>query len=87
MPKLQDEIAAYEAMKPALESESLGKWALVHDRVLVSLFDQFEQAAAEAVRRFGRGPYLIRQIGSSTSALPASVMFRPLNGPNAVRLP
>jgi len=87
MPKLQDEIAAYEAMKPELESESLGKWALVHDRVLVSLFDQFEQAAAEAVRRFGRGPYLIRQIGSSTGALPASVMFRPLNGPNAVRLP
>jgi hypothetical protein len=84
---LRDEIAAYEAMRPDLESASLGKWALVHNRALVRLFDQFEEAAAEAVRQFGRGPYLIRQIGSSTGALPASVMFRPLNGPNAVRLP
>jgi hypothetical protein len=74
-------------MRPELESASLGKWALIRNRTLVRLFDQFEDAAAEAVRQFGRGPYLIRQVGSSVGALPASVMFRPLNGPNAVRLP
>jgi hypothetical protein len=84
---LRDEIAAYEAMQAQLESASLGKWALVHDGALVAVFDAFEQAAAEAVRQFGRGPYLIRQVGSSASVLPATVMYRPMNGPNSVRLP
>jgi hypothetical protein len=79
---LKGEIAAYEAVRSELESESLGKWSLFHSRRLVKVFETFEEAATEAVRRFGRGPYLIRQIGSSTGSLPASVMFRPLNGPN-----
>jgi hypothetical protein len=87
MTTLQDEIAAYEGMRPSLESACLGKWALVHSQSLVSVFDEFEEAAAEAVRRFGRGPFLIRQVGASAGVLPASVMYRPLNGPNAVRLP
>jgi len=87
MTTLQDEIAFYDSVQSELESAHLGKWALVHERRLVELFDEFEQAAAEAVRRFGRGPYLIRQIGSTKGVLPASVMYRPLNGPNSVRLP
>jgi hypothetical protein len=84
---LQDEIAAYEAIQAELESASLGKWALVHGGGLVAVFDEFEQAAADAVRQFGRGPYLIRQVGSSAGVLPATVMYRPINGPNTVRLP
>jgi len=87
MATLQDEIAAYEAMRPELEAAHLGKWILVHDRAVVAIFDGFEAAAAEAVRRFGRGPYLIRQAGASGGTLPASVMYRPLNGPNQLRLP
>jgi len=85
MTTLQDEIAAYEAMRAEIEAAHLGKWALVHDRKLVSVFGSFEDAASEAVRRFGRGPYLIRQIGASPATLPASVMYRPLNGPNQLR--
>jgi hypothetical protein len=84
---LHDEIAAYEAMQAELESASLGKWALVHGGALIGVFDEFERAAAEAVRQFGRGPYLIRQVGSSAGVLPATVMYRPINGPNTVRLP
>ncbi|HEY2709243.1 MAG TPA: hypothetical protein VGI95_14420 [Caulobacteraceae bacterium] len=75
---LKDEIAAYEKMRPELETVSLGKWALVHDKQLVSVFGDFESAAGEAVRQFGRGPYLIRQIGAAPMRLPASVMFGPL---------
>jgi hypothetical protein len=72
---LNAEIAAYESMQKALESEHTGKWVLVKDRKLIALYDSFETAAQDAVHQFGRGPYLIRQIGASPVVLPASIMF------------
>jgi hypothetical protein len=75
MAELKDEIAAYETMRADLEVKALGKWVLVHDRQLVGLFDAFELAAQKAVHDFGRGPYLIRQIGAGSISLPASVMY------------
>jgi len=41
-------------------------------------FESFEDAAAEAVSRFGRGPYLIREVGAAPMTLPASVLYRPV---------
>lgn len=73
MAELSREIAAYRAMKADLEAASLGKWAVVHDEELAGTFDSFEAAADDAVKRFGRGPYLIRQIGAPPMSLPASV--------------
>jgi hypothetical protein len=73
---IHEEIAAYEGLRQNLEADHMGKWALVRNRELVSLFDSFEDAAEEAVKRFGRGPYLIRQIGAPPVTLPASVMYR-----------
>ena len=75
MPDIRDEIAAYESMQSALESEHIGEWALVRDGKLVRLYDSFETVAEEAVRRFGRGPYLIRQVGAPPVTLPASVLY------------
>ena len=75
MAQLSEEIAAYELMQADLESEHLGKWALVHDHQLIGIFDTFEAAAEIAVSKFGRGPYLIRQIGSPPVTMPASVMY------------
>ena len=86
MTTLRDDIAVYDSMRSELEAEHLGKWALVFDRTLVGTFDDFEAAAAEAVRRFGRGPYLIRQIGASAARMPASVIFGPLHASDPVRL-
>lgn len=54
----------------------MGKWAVFHDGILVNTFDTFDAASNEAVSRFGRGPYLIRQVGAPDFAMPASVMFR-----------
>jgi hypothetical protein len=79
MAELSREIAAYVALKPDLEASHLGKWALVHDEKLAGTFDTFDQAAREAVHQFGRGPYLIRQVGTGSVTLPASVMYRHLN--------
>jgi hypothetical protein len=86
MAELKDEISAYEQMKADLEARALGKWALVHDRQLVGTYAAFDDAAKEAVHRFGRGPYLIRQVGSASISLPASVMYNPVHGNNAVRM-
>jgi hypothetical protein len=69
------EIEAYDAMLPELQTAHSGKWVLVHDRKLIGLFESSDAAATEAVKRFGRGPYLIRQIGAPPITLPASVMF------------
>ena len=75
MAELRDEIAAYDVMRADLETRLLGKWAVVHDRQLIGTYESFEDAAQIAVQRFGRGPYLIRQIGAPPITLPASVMY------------
>ena len=86
MAELSDDIAAYEAMRADLESESLGKWVLLHNRILVGKFDSFDDAAKDAVHRFGRGPYLIRQVGAGSVTLPASVMYRSIHADGKVRI-
>ena len=79
MAEIDQEIAAYEAMRDGLEEHML-KWVLLFDRKLVAVYDSFEQAANDAVTRFGAGPYLIRQVGAAQMTLPASVIYRPVNG-------
>ena len=69
MASLDREIVAFDAMRDDLESHSMGKWVIVRDQRLVGAYDNFEIAATEAVRRFGRGPYLIRQIGAPPMTL------------------
>ena len=82
MADVDKEIAAYERMRPDLEAKHTGKWALVQNEALVGLYDSFEAVAEDAVRKFGRGPYLIRQIGAPPVTLPASVMFVPVQHGN-----
>ncbi len=79
MTTLRDEIATYERMRPDLEAAHLGSWALVRSGKLVGIFPDFDAVAAEAVRQYGRGPYLIRQIGTRALTLPASLMYGPLD--------
>jgi hypothetical protein len=86
MAELRDDIAAYEKIRADLEAKALGKWAVVYDENLVDVFDSFEAAAVEAVRRFGRGPYLIRQIGSGSITLSAAAMYNPVHANSTLRI-
>ena len=87
MADLDREIAAFETAQAELEARSMGKWVVFHNGALAGTYDSFEAAAEEAVRRFGRGPYLIRQIGAPPMTLPASVMYHPIHGKDdALRL-
>lgn len=80
MPDLDSEIAAYEKVREELELKHIGKWVVFHDEQPAGFYDSFETAAWDAIGRFGRGPYLIRQIGAPNLVLPASVMWHPVHG-------
>ena len=77
MDTLSIQIAAYEAMRDVLEADHLGKWVVFHGGKLVDTYESSEDAAEDAVRQFGRGPYLIRQVGAPPTRLPPSVWPRP----------
>ena len=79
MGALDNDIAAFEKMRERLETQHLGKWVLFHQEEMIGTFDSFNDAAQEAVKKFGEGPYLIRQIGARPQSLPASVLHRPIN--------
>jgi len=73
---LETEIKAFETMKEELERHYRGKFVIFHGTEFVGAFDTFNSAAAEAVRRFGHGPYLIRQVGVTTPPISASLAAR-----------
>ncbi len=76
---LSKQISAYEEMREHLELDHFGEWVVVHDETLAGTYESFEEAAEDAVRQFGRGPYLIRRVGETSVTLPASVLYRPVN--------
>ncbi len=55
-PKVLDrEIAAYDAMRDELERDHLYDWVVFHYERLAGVYEDFQDAAADAGRRFGRG--------------------------------
>lgn len=86
MADLDREISAFEKIRGELEKEHMGEWVIVHGEALVGIYESFELAAQVAVSRFGRGPYLIRQVGAPPVTLPASVMYYPAHAGSKVRV-
>lgn len=83
---LSDDIAFYEERRQEIEADHLSSWIVVHNRKVEGFYPSFSDAASDAVRRFGRGPYLIRQVGAAASPVPASVLYRPINANSTLRL-
>jgi hypothetical protein len=75
---LDDEIRAFEARRADLERTYPNKFVVFKGSEFVGAWDTLDAAAQEAVRRFGRGPYLIRQVGAPPPVVPASVIFHNL---------
>lgn len=75
---LSDEIVAYKTMQRKLELDHTGKWVIIRGGNLIGVYESFESAAADAVKQFGSGPYLIREVGASPVSYPASVLYRPV---------
>lgn len=77
--KLDIEIAAYEKVQSDLEADHWGEWVVFYGGVLQGTFGDFQKAANAAVTRFGRGPYLIQQVGTPREIhLPASLLYPPI---------
>ncbi len=79
MSTLKENIAAYEAMQDDLELDYFGKWVVFHNEGLAGTYKTSEDAVNDAIARFGRGPYLIKQVGESPLALPPYVLYRTRN--------
>ena len=60
---LETEIRAYEDRREELERHHKDKFVIFPGDEFVGAFDNFDAAASEAIRLFGHGPYLIRQVG------------------------
>jgi hypothetical protein len=78
MADVDKDIAAYDALQGQLEANHMSKWVLIRDEALIGVYESLETAAADAVKKFGRGPYLIRQVGAPPITLPASVVYFPM---------
>ena len=61
-------------MREELERRAHGKFAVFHGTDLLGASDDLELAAQAAVERFGREPYLIRQIGVEPDYIPPAVI-------------
>jgi hypothetical protein len=73
MAELDVELAAYRSQIYDLESKYMGRWVIFRNAQHVGTYDTFEEAARDAVAKFGRGPYLIKQVGAPPIALPICV--------------
>lgn len=65
----------YETIRESLESESLGKWAVVADGKLVGVYDSNPEASEVALPITETGACLVRQIGYRTKVLPMSLQI------------
>ena len=76
MATLDDNIAVYDKMREHLEAELFGKWVIFYNEELAGSYDDFEDAAVDAIKRFGRGPYLIREVGKGPLQLPPRLWYQ-----------
>ena len=71
---------AYDAMEASLRKHYEGKFVVIKGEKLHGAYDTFDTAAREAVRAYGHGPYLIRQVKDKTvMPMPASIAYRELH--------
>ena len=58
-------MATYDRERERLEQEHAGKFVLIHGEEVISMYDTYEAAADEGLRRFGTDLFLIRRVGAS----------------------
>jgi hypothetical protein len=86
MADLDVELSAFKTQLFDLESLHFGKWVVFHGLHCAGVYDEFESAAVDAIKRFGVGPYLIRQVGAPPISLPVCIVQRQTDERSTVRL-
>ena len=75
MSTLEQEILAYDRMREELEEKYFNRWVVVRNGKVACHYDRPEECLQFATEKFGRGPYLIRQVGAPPESLPVSALF------------
>lgn len=75
---LATENSVYESRKEQFEKEHNQEWVVIHESEVVGFFPNLQEAADAAIERYGKGPYLIRQVGVPDLPLPLSMFTKPI---------
>ena len=75
MSTLEQEILAYDEMRADLEENHFNEWVVVRHGKVACHYDNPEECLQFAIEHFGRGPYLVRQVGAPPESLPVSALF------------
>ena len=79
---LDENIEAFVSMSEKLNADYPNKYVLFYDGNFCGSYDNLNNAAEDAIKNFGKGPYLIRQVGAPTEMpMPASIAYRPYHAP------
>ncbi len=76
---LSKERAAYETRREELERDHNGEWVIFHGGELVGIYGDFQDAAENALHKFGLGPYLIEQVGMPLPRIRSFLLYAPVD--------
>ena len=76
---LSENIAEYEKMQARLEAEHWGEHVVFYNREFRGAFKEVYDAIVFAYEQWGRGPYLIREVGRPTLISVPTVFSRWVN--------
>ena len=77
MMTLEKEIQLYDEMRAELEEKYFNRWIIIRGTKVSGPFEDSAECVQFAIEHFGRGPYLIRQVGAPPLHLPASAILVP----------
>ena len=75
MHELKRNIEAYQAIQKELERTSDGRFALLHEGILVNVFNDRWDAYLVGQERFGEGRFSIKKIGEPPATLGAATLY------------
>lgn len=75
---LSREQAVYETRREELERDHSGEWVVFHGEELVGIYGDLQDAAEDALHKFGLGPYLIEQVGAPPPQVRSFLLYTPV---------
>ena len=75
MSAISKQIEAYEEMREELEAQHYREWVVFHGGKFEGAYPSFEEAADDAARKFGRSPFLVRQVAAPPVRLSSTLQF------------
>lgn len=75
MPTIEQELEFFGTVKDSLVEHHEGKYVVIHDSTVVSVWDTQESAYLDGITRFGNVPFLIKRILKTEQAEEIPLLF------------